>query len=192
MPTGAAEFIAASGVLNTSALFNTSQVMADEAGITTLLRGLILHSTTIATLASQTSFTLTTGSADAKAYEGALIVVRDATTAVQRCVGLIKTYDVTTKTVTLELDPGVFTMGVGDLVDILPSGAKLSLNTAIPGSPTADSINERVAAIDAKLPSRAYLAGSAAATGETQTDTAAALEADPTLLKLDSIVQVTP
>lgn len=67
-----------------------------------------------------------------------------------------------------------------------------ALNTAIPGSPVADSINERVKAIDDKLPSRDYLAGSAAATGETQTDVEAALEADPTINKLDSQIQVTP
>jgi len=40
-----------------------------------------------------------------------------------------------------------------------------ALNTAIPGSPTADSINERVAAIDNKLPSADYLAGTSTATG---------------------------
>lgn len=59
-----------------------------------------------------------------------------------------------------------------------------ALNTAIPGSPTSDSINERVAAMDDKLPSRGYLAGSAAATGETQTDADAALAA----VNLDHLV----
>lgn len=40
-----------------------------------------------------------------------------------------------------------------------------ALNTAIPGSPTANSINERVATIDDKLPSKSYLRGSADSDG---------------------------
>jgi len=40
-----------------------------------------------------------------------------------------------------------------------------ALNTAIPGSPTADSINERIKAMDDKLPSSAYLKGSGDADG---------------------------
>lgn len=46
-----------------------------------------------------------------------------------------------------------------------------ALNTAIPGSPTADSINERIAAIDGKLPSATYLAGSSLSTGYLQKGT---------------------
>jgi len=40
-----------------------------------------------------------------------------------------------------------------------------ALNTAIPGSPTADSINERVKAVDDKLPSKSYIRGSADSDG---------------------------
>ena len=40
-----------------------------------------------------------------------------------------------------------------------------ALNTAIPGSPTADSVNERLKAIDDKLPSATYLKGSGDADG---------------------------
>jgi len=40
-----------------------------------------------------------------------------------------------------------------------------ALNTAIPGSPTAGSINERVKAIDDKLPSASYLRGTADSDG---------------------------
>jgi len=40
-----------------------------------------------------------------------------------------------------------------------------ALNTAIPGSPTADSVNERIKAMDDKLPSSAYLKGSGDADG---------------------------
>ena len=95
-----------------------------------ILRALVLQSTTIAVLTSQTVFTLTAGSADDDAYNGAFAVVRDAVTAIQRCVGFIEDYDGGTKRVTLASSPGVFTMAAGDLVDILPGQAKV-VNAAI-------------------------------------------------------------
>jgi len=67
-----------------------------------------------------------------------------------------------------------------------------AIATACNAAVEAGQVGVDAAAIAAKLPSRDYLAGSAAATGETQTDTAAALEADPTLNKLDSQIEVTP
>lgn len=85
--------------------------------------GLVLNSTTIATLASQTSFTLTAGSADNDAYNGCVIVITDASTAVQKAVGVILDYTGSTKTVTLANDPAVFTMATTDLVDIIPCRA---------------------------------------------------------------------
>ena len=78
-----------------------------------------LQNTTIATLASQTSFTLTAGSADADAYNNQMIIITDSATSTQKAVGLISDYAVTTKTVTLAADPGIFTMAVGDTVDIV-------------------------------------------------------------------------
>ncbi len=60
---------------------------------------------------------------------------------------------------------------LSDEIAAIPDAAAINaqvdvaLNTAIPGSPTADSINERVAAIDDKLPSRDYLVGTDASTG---------------------------
>lgn len=47
-----------------------------------------------------------------------------------------------------------------------------ALNTAIPGSPTADSINERVKAVDDKLPSKSYLTGSDNSDGDIELDEA--------------------
>lgn len=47
-----------------------------------------------------------------------------------------------------------------------------ALDTAIPGAPTADSINERVAAIDDKLPSKDYLAGTDNSDGDVEMDEA--------------------
>jgi hypothetical protein len=78
----------------------------------------ILNRTTIATLASQTSFTLTAGSADNDAYNGCTIIVHDAGSVVQKAVGLIRDYTGASKTVTLQFDPAVFTMAVGDYATI--------------------------------------------------------------------------
>lgn len=86
-----------------------------------LQESLILQSTTIATLASQTSFTLTDGSADNDAYNGATIVIIDASTGVQKAFGSISDYVGSTKTVTLAQDPGIFTMATTDKIYILPS-----------------------------------------------------------------------
>lgn len=79
----------------------------------------LLQSTTIATLASQTSFTLTAGSADDDAYNGAVVIVTDQSTATQKAVGSVSDYVGSTRTVTLSADPGIFTMAVGDTIDIL-------------------------------------------------------------------------
>jgi len=77
-----------------------------------------LVDTTIATLASQTSFTLTAGSADDDAYNKLTIVVEDASTSTQKCTGRIADYTGATKTVTLVEDPGIFTMAATDKVYI--------------------------------------------------------------------------
>lgn len=81
--------------------------------------GLVLQKTTIATLASQVSFTLTAGSADNNAYVGKLAVIEDATTAIQKAVGVISAYVGSTKTVTLREDPAIFTMAATDKITIL-------------------------------------------------------------------------
>ncbi len=81
--------------------------------------GEVLQRTTIATLASQTSFTLTAGSADNDAYNDCIIVVQDASTAAQKAVGVVDDYTGSTKTVTLRTDPAVFTMATTDTVTIL-------------------------------------------------------------------------
>ncbi len=81
--------------------------------------GDVLLDTTIATLASQTSFTLTVGSTDNGAYKGCLIVIRDATTWGQIAVGVASDYTGASKTVALLTDPAIFTMAVGDCVTIV-------------------------------------------------------------------------
>ena len=79
----------------------------------------ILNTTTIDTLASQTSFTLIAGSSDDDAYKDCIIIVVDSVTATQKCIGKILSYAGASKTVTLEADPAIFTMAGGDSTDIL-------------------------------------------------------------------------
>lgn len=96
--------------------------------------GLILQATTIATLASQTSFTLTAGSTDDDAYNGATIVIVDASTGVQKAFGSISDYTGSTKTVTLAQDPGIFTMATTDKVYILSSDTFAVWDRVLSGS----------------------------------------------------------
>lgn len=79
------------------------------------------HTTTIATLASQTEFTLTAGSADDDAYVGFGCFVRDQSTSTQIELGIVDTYVGSTRTVTLKSDPAVFTKATGDTVILLPA-----------------------------------------------------------------------
>jgi hypothetical protein len=87
----------------------------EAAGVGSLIK------TTIDTLASQTSLTLTDGSADDDAYNGCVAIVTDQTTGTQKCISGITDYTGTSKTVTLGADPGIFTMEPGDTVEIMPS-----------------------------------------------------------------------
>jgi len=95
---------------------------------------LLMQNTTIATLASQTSFTLTDGSTDDDAYNGLAIVITDSATSTQKAVGVIENYVGATKTITLRTDPGIFTIAAGDTVDILAciTGA-LSASSGVEG-----------------------------------------------------------
>ena len=120
----------------------------------------LLQSTTIATLASQTSFTLTAGSADDDAYNGAFCVITDASTSTQKAVGVILDYTGSTRTVTLDSDPGIFTMAVTDTIDILatsPAGSAPTaaqnatelLNRALSGHTIAGSVGKAITDIEA-------------------------------------------
>jgi hypothetical protein len=98
----------------------------------------VLLSTTIATLASQTSFTLATGSTDNDAYNNCPILIEDVLTGTQLAVGAVSDYAGATKTVTLDADPGIFTMAATDRVTILArqvvvltSGEKSSIAAAV-------------------------------------------------------------
>lgn len=79
-----------------------------------------IHETSIATLASQTSFTLTAGSANNDAYNGCVAVIHDVASAIQIAIGRVSDYTGSTKTVTLAADPGIFTMAAGDNISLMP------------------------------------------------------------------------
>jgi len=104
-----------------------------------------LVSTTIASLASQTSFTLTAGSADDNAYNNCTAIVTDQSTAVQKCIGRISDYTGATKTVALAADPAIFTMAAKDNITIIAASA-LSNVSSVTG--TAQTANDNGADIN--------------------------------------------
>lgn len=115
-----------------------------------------LQSTTIATLASQTSFTLTAGSADNDAYNGCLAVFTDQSTSTQKCFGYVSDYVGSSKTVTMVADPGIFTIATGDTVEIYtPATANIvfinGLAATATSIPTAVEIREEIDANSSKL-----------------------------------------
>lgn len=84
-------------------------------------------STTIATLTSQTKFTLADGPPDDNAINGSLVVVTDNADGTRKAVGVVQDYDGTGKEVTLVVDPGTFTMAPDDKVDVIAGGAAIPL-----------------------------------------------------------------
>jgi hypothetical protein len=90
----------------------------------------ILQRTTINTYNTQTDFTLVAGSTDDDAYNNCIMVITDSVTSTQKCVGIISDYTGSTKTVALDVDPGVFTMAVGDFIDIIAPVGVTALNGA--------------------------------------------------------------
>lgn len=88
---------------------------------------LLLVDTTIATLATQTSFTLTAGSADNDAYNNCTIVIEDVATSTQKAIGMVLDYVGASKTVTLK-ESLAFAIATTDKVFIL---AENSLKSTI-------------------------------------------------------------
>jgi len=89
-----------------------------DANVDVLRRAVGQQDTTIATLASQVSFTLTGGSSDDDAYNGCGITITDQGSILQFAFAGVQDYVGSTRTVTLDADPGIFTMATGDLVTI--------------------------------------------------------------------------
>ena len=79
---------------------------------------LLMVDTTIASLASQTEFTLSAGSTNNDAYNNLTIVIENAATATQKVVGMVLDYVGSTKTVTLK-EALEFTIAATDKVYIL-------------------------------------------------------------------------
>ena len=122
--------------------FDGNNVLADvmtmasgvitAATFTTGALGDVLQRTTIAAYTSNTSFTLTAGSANDDAYNGCLCVIQDQTTAAQKAVGVVSDYTGATKTVTLAADPcAAFTFANGDIVTILAGNAALNFKVYV-------------------------------------------------------------
>lgn len=98
--------------------------------------------TTIATLSSQTSFTLTNGPADDNALNGCPVIVHDVASSVQIAQGYVLDYTGGTKTVTLAADPGIFTMAAGDNISLfLPSNVMAVNGTAQTANDNGADIN---------------------------------------------------
>lgn len=102
-------------------LYAGSDLETDIAGISVSASPQLLQSTTIATLATQISFTLTAGSADNDAYNGGTAIFVDQSTATQKAVAVIDDYVGSTRTVTLAAAPA-FTVATGDTVHIISPG----------------------------------------------------------------------
>lgn len=84
----------------------------------TILESTTMAVTTVASLASQTSFTLVAGPIDNNALNDCMIVLKSVSTPARKAIGLISDYVGSSKTVTLAADPGIFTLAVGDEVFI--------------------------------------------------------------------------
>lgn len=99
--------------------------------------------TTIATLSTQTSFTLTAGPADDDALNDATLIITDQTTNAQRAEVVVSDYTGSTKTVTLRA-AATFTVATGDHVAVVANSAlkptvpRRTFNVASGGAGDAD------------------------------------------------------
>lgn len=107
---------------------------------------LLMVDTTIATLATQVSFTLNAGSADDGAYNNCTIIIEDVATSAQKSLGMVLDYVGSSKTVTLK-EALAFTIATTDKVYILAENslkstvANRQLNVAATGETDADIIS---------------------------------------------------
>jgi len=104
---------------NTTDSLEAIRDRGDAAWSSASMNPVVLQETTIATLASQTSFTLTVGGPDDDVYNKAIAVITDSGDGTQKAVAQVLDYAQATKTITLKADPGIFTMAVGDSIAII-------------------------------------------------------------------------
>ena len=100
--------------------------------------------TSIATLASQTSFTLTAGPAEDDALNGCVVCIHDVASAVQLGYALISDYTGSTKTVTLAAGT-TFTAAATDNISIFPPVGVRGVGTAVQ---TAGDLATLITAVD--------------------------------------------
>jgi hypothetical protein len=127
-----------------------SQTMSFLAGHFKIGYDAAVLNTFIATLASQTSFTLNMGPAEDDALNGSVVVIHDAASAVQQAFAIVADYTGATKTVTLVAAP-TFTIAAKDNICFFPpalqptawgrtldvsAGGEAGLDWANIGSPT--------------------------------------------------------
>ena len=79
-----------------------------------------LLDTTVLAYTSQTVFTLTKGPAEADAINGCPVIIHDKASEVQMQIGVVLDYTVTSKSVTLDADPNIFTFAANDNISIMP------------------------------------------------------------------------
>jgi hypothetical protein len=130
---------------------NLADIEAQTEGIASIEVGAspdVLVSTTIASLTNQTSFTLTAGSSDDDAYNGMAAILTDQSTSAQKWVCFIGDYVGSTKTVTLESEPG-FTIATGDSIAIMAAGGSTSM--PVPAAVDASDIRDAVGLASADL-----------------------------------------
>jgi hypothetical protein len=104
----------------------------------------LLNSTTISAtgFVSQTQFRLNAGPTDdGGGLVGQMAIITDQATSTQKAVGLVATYTGATKEVILDVDPGVFTMAIGDTIDIFAvSGSQIPLEIDASGRVDVGSV----------------------------------------------------
>ena len=105
-----------------------------------------MFDTTIASLSSQTSFTLTVGPAEDDALNGCSVIIHDIASAVQCGLGIISDYTGSTKTVTLAAGT-TFTAAAGDNISVMfpmplqPTAAGRTLDVSAGGEAGVDWAN---------------------------------------------------
>ena len=100
-----------------------------------------MWNTNMATRASQTSFTLTKGPAEASALLGCTAIIHDVASEVQFGYGFVTAYDVTTKTVTLAAGPTFTTAQYDNVSFMAPTNVAAWLGTAA-ATPTVAGVPE--------------------------------------------------
>ena len=124
--------------LNTYDPPTRAELTADTVALTEL----VPLRTSIATLATQVSFTLTAGSGDNNAYKSWIAIVTDFTDSTQKAIGVVGAYTGASLTITLDKDPAIFTMAAGDLIALIPPVAITAIaNQALVGDGSATPFN---------------------------------------------------